>query len=79
MKKPKTKVFQISLRLLNVGPKSRKKLRAMGLDEHLTFVQTEVVFTDTKNRGFDSPMFAVALRDAQEQLKKRSTTRLESD
>jgi hypothetical protein len=65
-----TKTLRLSVRLKGIGPKSKKKLMAIGLDENLTLATTDVEFKAPRRRGFDSPQFAIAVVEAQESVIK---------
>jgi hypothetical protein len=66
----KKKYVTFQVRLKGVGPKSKKKLMAMGLDENMSLTTATVVFTDDMGYGFDHPMFYASLMDHQDKLIK---------
>lgn len=67
-RKAKSKVVTFTVRLTNVGPESKKRLMAAGLNAHLELATYNVEFKDTEGRGFDSPMFAVSVMEKQDEL-----------
>lgn len=71
MKRVQKKTIRFSVRLKGIGAKPKAKLRRIGMDENLTLLTQEVVFTDKRGLGFDTAMFALAVSEVAEELCKK--------
>lgn len=67
-RKAKSKVIQFSVRLKGIGPESKKKLMAIGMNDKLELGMYRIEFKDPYGRGFDSPMFGISVIEKQDEL-----------